>query len=184
MERNPEEELFERLAVAIGETLEDVWRMPDVERMQLIEVLGLGQVARPVAEEDVGQGGHHEVTVADATKGVGQEDGHKEQECGPGPSGLSNHPGELAQQNHLNPLLERPPPPIVDFSLPPPPPSSLELELAFGRVGEVLDATHEKLKETVLRMLEELDVDCRRIEVSSQFLHLKALICRSPLGQT
>ena len=81
-----------------------------------------------------------------------------------------------------NPLLERPPPPIVDFSLPPPPPSSLELELAFGRVGEVLDATHEKLKETVLRMLEELDVDCRRIEVSSQFLHLKALICRSPLG--
>ena len=67
------------MAVAIGETLEDVWRMPDVERMQLIEVLGLGQVARPVAEEDVGQGGHHEVTVADATKGVGQENGHKEQ---------------------------------------------------------------------------------------------------------
>ena len=78
-----------------------------------------------------------------------------------------------------NPLLERPPTPIVSL---PPPPSSLELELAFGRVVEVLESTIEKLKETVLRMLEELDVDCRRIEVSSQFLHLKALICRSPLG--
>ena len=70
------------MAVAIGETLEDVWRMPDVERMQLIEVLGLGQVARPEAEEKVGQVGHHEVTVADPTRGVGQEDGYKKEECG------------------------------------------------------------------------------------------------------
>ena len=67
-----------------------------------------------------------------------------------------------------NPLLERPPTPIVSL---PPPPSSLKLELAFGRVGEVLEATIAKLKETVFGMLEELDVDCRRIEVSS-ILHL------------
>ena len=41
MDANPEEELFERLAVAIGESLEQVWSMPDVERRQLIEVLNL-----------------------------------------------------------------------------------------------------------------------------------------------
>ena len=81
MERNPEEELFERLAVAIGEPLEQVWRMSDVERRQLIEVLGLGHVARPVLEEKVGQGGH-ENTVVDDTRGVGQGGGHKEQKCG------------------------------------------------------------------------------------------------------
>ena len=70
-----------------------------------------------------------------------------------------------------NPLLERPPPgdPSVEFSLPPP--STPELETAFGRVGEVLEATLDKLKETVLGMLEELDMDCRRIEVSS-IVHL------------
>ena len=66
MERNPEEELFERLAVAIGEPLEQVWRMSDVERRQLIEVLGLGHVN----------------TVGDDTRGVGQGGGHKEQKCG------------------------------------------------------------------------------------------------------
>ena len=81
MERNPEEELFERLAVAIGEPLEQVWRMSDVERRQLIEVLGLGHVARPVLEEKVGKGGH-ENTVGDDTRGVGQGGGHKEQKCG------------------------------------------------------------------------------------------------------
>ena len=81
MERNPEEELYERLAVAIGETLEQVWGMSDVERRQLIEVLGLGHVARPVLEEKVGQGGH-ENTVVDDTRGVGQGGGHKEQKCG------------------------------------------------------------------------------------------------------
>ena len=86
-----------------------------------------------------------------------------------------------------NPLLERPPTPIVSL---PPPPSSLNLELAFGRVGEVLEATLDKLKETVLGMLGELDMDCRRIEVSS-IVHLTdslrkkiscALTCRSQLG--
>ena len=70
-----------------------------------------------------------------------------------------------------NPLLETP----LIVSLPPPP-SSLDLELAFGRVGEVLEATIEKLKETVFGMLEELDVDCRRIEVSS-ILHLFFFLC-------
>ena len=72
-----------------------------------------------------------------------------------------------------NPLLERPPPDAddqsVDFLLPPP--SSPELELAFGRVGEVLEATLDKLKETVLAMLEELVVDCRRIEVGSHLFY-------------
>ena len=63
-----------------------------------------------------------------------------------------------------NPLLERPPPQIVDFS--PPPPSSPDVEWAFGRVGDVLEATLDKLRETVLGMLDELDEDCRRIEVS------------------
>ena len=80
MDRNPEEELFERVAEAIGESLEDVWRMSDVERRQLIEVLGIGQVARPVLEEEVGLGGH-ENTVGDDTRGVGQGAGYKEQKC-------------------------------------------------------------------------------------------------------
>ena len=69
-----------------------------------------------------------------------------------------------------NPLLERPPPgpgdPIVELLLPPPP-STPELELAFGMVGQVLETTLDKLKETVLGMLEELHVDCRKIEVGS-----------------
>ena len=77
MERNPEEELFERLAVAIGEPLEQVWRMSDVERRQLIKVLGIGQVAR---QEEVGLGGHGN-TVGDDTRGVGQGAGYKEQKC-------------------------------------------------------------------------------------------------------
>ena len=41
MDVSPEEELFERLAVALGESLEQVYSMPDVERRQLIEVLNL-----------------------------------------------------------------------------------------------------------------------------------------------
>ena len=40
VEKNPEEELFVKLADAIGESPEEVWRMSDVERRQLIEVLG------------------------------------------------------------------------------------------------------------------------------------------------
>ena len=67
-----------------------------------------------------------------------------------------------------NPLLERPLPdpgdPIVDYSLPPP--STPELESAFGSVGQILESTLNKLKETVLGMLEELGEDCRKIEVS------------------
>ena len=68
------------MAEAIGESLEDVWRMSDVERRQLIEVLGIGQVARPVLEEEVGLGGHGN-TVGDDTRGVGQGAGYKEQKC-------------------------------------------------------------------------------------------------------
>ena len=71
MERNPEEELYERLSVATGESLEEVWRMSDVERNALIELLNLGHMTGPVVEERVGQGGHE-------TTGVGQ--GQKEQE--------------------------------------------------------------------------------------------------------
>ena len=41
MEKNPEEALFKTLADAIGETLEQVWGMSEMERRQLIEVLGL-----------------------------------------------------------------------------------------------------------------------------------------------
>ena len=81
-----------------------------------------------------------------------------------------------------NPLLERPP--TADLSLPPPP-SSRELELAFGTVGEVVEATLEKLKATVLGMLVELKVDCRRIEASVKIFISSfswALLCRNPLG--
>ena len=39
MERNPEEELFQRLAEAIGESLEQVCNMADAERRQLMEVV-------------------------------------------------------------------------------------------------------------------------------------------------
>ena len=59
MDANPEEELFERLAVAIGESLEQVWSMPDVERRQLIEVLNLVPVeeqGRQGGDEDAGRG--------------------------------------------------------------------------------------------------------------------------------
>ena len=52
VEKNPEEELFVKLADAIGESPEEVWRMSDVERRQLIEVLGLeikGGAARPAS---------------------------------------------------------------------------------------------------------------------------------------
>ena len=52
MEKNPEEELFVKLADAIGESPEEVWRMSDIERRQLIEVLGLetkGVVAGPAS---------------------------------------------------------------------------------------------------------------------------------------
>ena len=41
LEKNPEEALFEKLADALGETLEQVWGMSGKERKQLIEVLGL-----------------------------------------------------------------------------------------------------------------------------------------------
>ena len=41
MEKNPEEALFKKLADALGETLEQVWGMPEMERRQLMEVLGL-----------------------------------------------------------------------------------------------------------------------------------------------
>ena len=51
MDVNPEEELFERLAVAIGESLEQVWSMPDVERRQLIEVLNLVPVEEQGRQE-------------------------------------------------------------------------------------------------------------------------------------
>ena len=51
-EVNPEEELFERLAVALGESLEQVWSMPDVERRQLIEVLNLGPVEEQERQRD------------------------------------------------------------------------------------------------------------------------------------
>ena len=77
MERNPEEELYERLAVATGESLEEVWRMSDVERSALIELLNLEFVAGPVVEERVGQEGGHDMTYADGTRGV--EEGQKEQ---------------------------------------------------------------------------------------------------------
>ena len=41
MEKNPEEALFKKLADALGETLEQVWGMSEMERRQLIDVLGL-----------------------------------------------------------------------------------------------------------------------------------------------
>ena len=67
-----------------------------------------------------------------------------------------------------NPLLDKLPPgnPTVDF-LPPPPPSSPELEMAFGGIGAVFEATLDKLNGSVLGMLEEFDEDCHRIEVIS-----------------
>ena len=85
MERNPEEELFERLAEAIGEPLEQVYRMPDLERRQLIEVLGLGHhVAKPLGEEKVGQGAHEVGTAATDASGVGDGvgTGQEKQRCG------------------------------------------------------------------------------------------------------
>ena len=39
MDTNPEEEVFERLAVLLGEPLVDVWRMPEEERTHLIDLL-------------------------------------------------------------------------------------------------------------------------------------------------
>ena len=44
MDVNPEEEVFERLAVMLGEPLEVVWRMVPEERTQLIHlILGPGE---------------------------------------------------------------------------------------------------------------------------------------------
>ena len=72
MEVHPEEELFEKLAAALGEPLEQVWRMPDLERRQLIEVLGLGDVVQEKAGEGV-----HKATVLKNTSGA--EVGQREQ---------------------------------------------------------------------------------------------------------
>ena len=72
MEVHPEEELFEKLAAALGEPLEQVWRMPDLERRQLIEVLGLG-----IAVEEKAGEGVHKATVLKNTNGA--EVGEREQ---------------------------------------------------------------------------------------------------------
>ena len=74
MEVHPEEELFKQLAVALGEPLEQVWRMPDLERRQLIEVLGLGNVVEKKAGEGV-----HKATFANDTSGLELEVGRREQ---------------------------------------------------------------------------------------------------------
>ena len=50
MERNAKEKLYERLAVALGEPLEMVWRMVEQERNHLITVM-LGETPETVAEE-------------------------------------------------------------------------------------------------------------------------------------
>ena len=52
MERNPEEELFQRLAEAIGESLEQVCNMADAERRQLLEVI----FGNPLVEQKEGSG--------------------------------------------------------------------------------------------------------------------------------
>ena len=57
-EVHPEEELYERLAVALGEPLEQVWRMPDVERRQLIAVMNLETTV--TVEEQERRGGRDE----------------------------------------------------------------------------------------------------------------------------
>ena len=41
MEKNPEEKLFKRLAVVIGESLEEVLGISENERRQLVEALSL-----------------------------------------------------------------------------------------------------------------------------------------------
>ena len=86
-EGHPEEELYERLAVALGEPLEQVWRMPDVERKQLIAVMNLETTV--TVEEQERCGGRYEADIAmieDYSIDSNVEDrvvaGHQEKICG------------------------------------------------------------------------------------------------------
>ena len=59
--------VIQRIAAAIGETVENVTNLPGAERRQLVEVLGLEELAAQEDEEhvDSGGGGSAVIDVAD-----------------------------------------------------------------------------------------------------------------------